>query len=128
ASTASHFVAPSTLRKPYTLKLRADTKGLYCSTDSLTAIYNEAPMYQVAAKAKESLVSASTFMTWNAIALLGLLIAFPLIIGLYIYTNWKLPAVLQPQKIKPAGSDGEKPGDRSSGPFSIEFKNQDYKI
>lgn len=127
-TAGNEFVSMQTSNKTYTVKLIADTRGLYSCTDSLITRYDETPVYQLLTRSLQPVATGSSLLVRNILYLLGLLIILPAAVMAYIYKQWKIPKAKQhTQAVLPSKGAADN-NDRQAGPFAIAFKSQDYKI
>ena len=104
-----------------TIKVIVNTNGLHCSTDSLVALITETPVYDVSVSALKPLQLIPR-VKWGTISLA--------VLGLFVLPVFLALAILFLRKKKQIISlsntqDEEK---KYTGPFNIEFKNQDEGI
>ena len=122
-STEKVFTSGYSSEKTYKVSLRVDTKGLHCSTDSLTANLNELPAYDLGINPANPLKFTADF-NWTSIAwilLYGLVLPGLAASFILFFKRKKIT--------KPAVREATpEPREDYTGPYEIDFKNQNDKI
>src|SRR5215204_181555 len=122
-STEKVFSSSYTSEKTYKVSLRVESVGLHCSTDSLTASLNELPAYDLGINPANPLKFTADF-NWTSIAWImfyGLVL--PGLAALFILF-FKRKKIKKPA-VREATAESR---EEYTGPYEIEFKNQNDKI